>query len=171
VDFRELRKARYSCRDYQDRPVDEKMIQELLEAARSAPTAANRQALRFVVIRDKHKRESMKAAYSREWFYTAPVIICACGVPDDNWVRSDGKNYNDVDVAIAMDHLILQAADLGLGTCWIAAFDPQAAREILSLPAGVEPVALTPVGHPADSSTSKRRKNLNELVVWEGFEE
>lgn len=169
MDFRELREARYSCRSYEDRLIEEEKLRELLEAARMAPTAANRQALRFVVVRDEDTKARMKAAYSREWFYTAPVIICACGIPDRNWVRSDGKNYSDVDAAIAMDHLILQAADLGLGTCWIAAFDAQAVADILRLPADVEPVALTPVGYPADSPKPKRRKSLEELVVWEEF--
>lgn len=167
MNFRELREARYSCRSYENRPIEEEKLRELLEAARMAPTAANRQALRFVVVRDEDTKARMKAAYSREWFYTAPVIICACSIPDRNWVRSDGKNYSDVDAAIAMDHLILQAADLGLGTCWIAAFDAQAAADILRLPADVEPVALTPVGYPADSPKPKRRKSLEELVIWE----
>jgi nitroreductase len=81
-------------------------------------------------------------------------------------VRSDGKNYNDVDVAIVMDHLILAAADLGLGTCWIAAFDPDAAREVLSLPEGVEPIAFTPLGYPADTARPKKRKPLEKLVRY-----
>jgi nitroreductase len=79
----------------------------------------------------------------------------------------DGKNYNDVDVAIAMDHLILAAADLGLGTCWVAAFDPAAARAVLNLPPGVEPVAFTPLGYPADEPRPKTRKALAELVRYE----
>jgi nitroreductase len=79
----------------------------------------------------------------------------------------DGKNYNDVDVAIVMDHLILAATDLGLGTCWIGAFDPDAAREVLGLPEGVEPVAFTPLGYPADEPRPKRRVALSELVRYE----
>jgi nitroreductase len=82
-------------------------------------------------------------------------------------VRRDGKNYSDVDVAIAMDHLILAAANLGLGTCWIAAFDPAALREILHLPDGVEPIALTPLGYPADAPKPKERKPLSDLVRYE----
>ena len=98
------------------------------------------------------------------------TVIAACGVPVENWVRKqDGKNYNDVDVAIVMDHLILAAADLGLGTCWIAAFDPAAARELLELPEGVEPVAFTPLGHPADTPRQKTRKKSDELVRYERY--
>jgi nitroreductase len=83
----------------------------------------------------------------------------------------DGKNYNDVDVAIAMDHLILAAADLGLGTCWIAAFDPDVARDVLNLPDGVEPIAFTPLGYPAAKGTRrKNRKLLEDLVRYERWE-
>lgn len=96
-----------------------------------------------------------------------PLVICACGLPDQNWVRKDSKNYSDVDVAIVMDHLILVATDLGLGTCWIGAFDPDAAREVLGLPDGVEPVAFTQLGYPADELRPKKRKPLDELVRYE----
>jgi nitroreductase len=81
-------------------------------------------------------------------------------------VRRDGKTYVDVDVTIAMDHLILAAADLGLGTCWIADFDPVAAREVLQLPEGVVPVVFTPLGYPADELRPKRRKPLSDLVLY-----
>jgi nitroreductase len=84
-----------------------------------------------------------------------------------SWIRRDGKNYADVDVTIAMDHLILAATNLGLGTCWVAAFDPAATREVLHLPAGVEPIAFTPLGYPADQPGTKARKALSELVRYE----
>ena len=137
----------------------------VLEAARLAPTAANRQPFRLIVVTDPTVRSHMKAAYNRQWFYTAPVIILGVGVPSENWVRADGKNYNDVDVAIAMDHLTLQAAELGLGTCWIADFDADATRDVLHLPDHVEPVVLTPLGYPADEPRAKRRKDLDQLVM------
>ena len=103
-----------------------------------------------------------------QWFVQAPVIICACGIPAQGWTRrDDGKNYTDVDVAIVMDHLILAAADAGLGTCWIAAFDPQAAREVLGLPDDIVPVAFTPLGYAADQLKPKKRKQLSELIRYE----
>jgi nitroreductase len=110
----------------------------------------------------------LRRIYGREWFTQAPLVLCACGIPAQGWVRGyDGENYTVVDVAIAMDHLVLAAANLGLGTCWIAAFDPAAAREVLGLPDGVEPIAFTPLGYPADRPKSKRRKPLSELVRYE----
>jgi nitroreductase len=167
MDFSKLIKNRYSVRAYKPDPVEEDKLQQVLEAARLAPTAANRQPFQLVVMHTKGRETGLRRIYHRAWFVQAPLIICACGVPAQNWVRSDGKNYNDVDVAIAMDHLILAATDLGLGTCWIAAFDPAAAREVLGLPEDVEPVAFTPLGYPADELRPKERKALSELVRYE----
>ena len=167
MEFAELIKKRYSVREYKPDPVEEEKLRQVLDAARLAPTAANRQSFQIIVIRTAGRQAELRRIYDRHWFVQAPLIICACGIPAQNWVRSDGKNYNDVDVTIAMDHLILAAADLGLGTCWIGAFDPMAAREVLGLPEGVEPVAFTPLGYPADRPRSKKRKALSELVRYE----
>lgn len=165
--FLELIQKRYSVRAYKPDAVDDHLLQQVLEAARLAPTANNQQAFQFIVIHTAGRQDELKRIYSREWFVQAPLVICACGLPARNWVRRDGKNYNDVDVAIAMDHLILAAAELGLGTCWIAAFDPVAAREVLGLPDDVEPIAFTPLGYPADTPRPKKRKPLAELVRYE----
>jgi nitroreductase len=170
MEFSQLVRARYSVRAYKPDPVDDDTLRQILEAARLAPTAANRQPFRILVVHTEGRREELGRIYRRRWFVEAPIIICACGVPAENWVRMDGKNYNDVDVTIAMDHLILAAADLGLGTCWVAAFDPDAAREVLNLPEGVEPVAFTPLGYPADTPAEKKRKPLNDLVLYEAWE-
>ena len=170
MDFQELIRARYSCRAYRSAPVAEDQLAQVLEAARRAPTADNRQLFRLVVIRTAGREQELQRVYGKNWFVQAPLVIAACGVPAENWVRKqDGKNYNDVDVAIVMDHLILAAADLGLGTCWIAAFDPAAARELLELPEGVEPVAFTSLGHPADAPKQKTRKRSDELVRYERY--
>ena len=167
MEFSELIRKRYSVRAYLPGPVEEGKLQQVLEAMRLAPSADNRQPFQFVVMHTIGREAELRRIYPRAWFVQAPLIICACGVPAQNWVRRDGKNYNDVDVAIAMDHLVLAAAELGLGTCWIAAFDPAAAREVLGLPEGVEPIAFTPLGYPADQPAPKQRKALSELVRYE----
>jgi nitroreductase len=136
----------------------------VLEAARLAPTAANRQPFRLLVIHTEGRQDELRRVYEREWFLQAPLIIGICTVPSEAWSRVDGKNYADVDAAIAMDHLILAAANLGLGTCWIGAFDPAAARQVLGLPKEVEPLAFTPLGYPADQPRPKQRKPLSDLV-------
>ncbi len=166
MDFFELIQKRYSVRAYKPDPVGDEKLQQVLEAARLAPTAANRQSFRIVVLKTAGREAELRRIYPRDWFTLAPMVLCACGIPAQNWVRRDGKNYNDVDVTIAMDHLILAAANLGLGTCWIAAFDPAAAREILRLPEGIEPIVFTPLGYPADSPRPKQRKPLSELVDY-----
>jgi len=167
MEFSELIQKRYSVRAYRPDPVPEDALQQVLEAARAAPTAANRQAFQIIVVHTLGRQDELRRIYGEAWFVQAPLVICACGLPDQNWVRRDGKNYNDVDVAIVMDHLVLAAADLGLGTCWIAAFDPVAARQVLGLPDDVEPVAFTPLGYPADALRPKRRKPLSALVRYE----
>lgn len=167
MEFSELIEKRYSVRSYKADPVEEDKLQQVLEAARLAPTAANRQAIQFIVIHPAGREAELGRIYKADWFVEPPLVICACGIPDQNWVRRDGKNYNDVDAAIAMDHLILAATDAGLGTCWIAGFDATAAREVLDLPDDVEPIAFTPLGYPADQPGTKKRKPLSELVRYE----
>lgn len=164
MDFYDVIRQRYSVRAYKPDPVPQEKLDRILEAAILAPTAANRQAFRLLVIHTAGRKEELKKIYPRDWFVQAPLVICACGLPAENWIRKDGKNYNDVDVAIVMDHLILAATAEGLGTCWIGAFDPDAAREVLGLPQGAEPVAFTPLGYPADAPREKRRKPREELV-------
>ena len=167
MDFQDLIRKRYSVRAYKSDPVEDEKLQQVLEAARLAPTAANKQPFQLIVIRTAGREEELGRIYKAKWFVQAPLVICACGVPAQTWVRMDGKNYNDVDVTIAMDHLILAATDLGLGTCWIAAFDPAAAREVLGLPDGVEPIAFTPLGHPAQQAPARKRKPLSDLLRYE----
>jgi nitroreductase len=167
MEFSELVQKRYSVRAYRPVPVEEDRLHQVLEAARLAPSASNRQPFKIIVIRTAGRETELRRIYDKSWFVQAPLIIAACGIPAQNWIRRDGKNYNDVDVTIAMDHLILAAASLGLGTCWVAAFDTTAAREVLRLPAGVEPIAFTPLGYPADTPRPKERKALSELVRYE----
>ncbi len=167
MEFAELIRKRYSVRAYKADAVEEDKLQQVLEAARLAPTAANRQPFRIVVVHTAGREAELRNIYHREWFVQAPLLLCLCGVPAQAWSRSDGKNYADVDVSIAMDHLVLAATDLGLGTCWVAAFNPAAARQILCLPDGMEPVAFTPLGYPADQLRPKERKPLSELVHYE----
>jgi nitroreductase len=166
MQFIELVTKRYSVRSYKTDPVEDDKLQLVLQAARLAPTAANRQAFRLIVIPTKNRESELLRIYNRSWFVQSPLVICICAIPNEAWVRSDSKNYSDVDAAIVMDHLVLEATELGLGTCWIGAFDPVAAREVLGIPEQVDPIAFTPLGHPADQSPAKRRKSLDDLVKY-----
>jgi nitroreductase len=170
MDFSELVQNRYSCRHYSPDQVEDDKIQMVLEAARLAPTAANRQPFHIILIKTKnHKSEDLLRIYPKEWFFQPPYILCICSQPDLAWYRKkyDEQNYAAVDAAIVVDHITLQAADIGLGTCWIGDFDPQAAREYLKLPDYIEVIAFTPLGYPLDELKPKNRKDLEDIIHHE----
>jgi nitroreductase len=168
MEFSELITARYSVRAYRPEPIEDEKLQAVLEAARLAPTAANRQPIQLVVLHTAGRQEEIGKIYPREWFVQAPLVIAVCAVSAQAWVReSDRFNARLIDAAIVADHLILAATNLGLGTCWIAAFNVEAARSVLQLPEEVEPVIFTPLGYPADQAGAKIRKSLEELVRYE----
>ena len=167
MDFGQLIAARYSVRAYRPDPVEEEKLQAVLEAARLAPTAANRQPFGIVVIHTAGRESELGRIYKAPWFVQAPLVLAVCGVADQAWKRQDGKNFVDIDAAIVMDHIVLAATEVGLGTCWIGAFDVEAARRVLGLPAEVEPIVLTPLGYPADRPRPKQRRPLAELVRYE----
>jgi nitroreductase len=164
VEFRDLARARYSCRAYRSDPVDEAALARILEAGRLAPTAVNRQPFRILVIPTATHQEALARIYPRPWFRQAPLVLGVVAVPGEAWVRKDGRRYVEVDCAIVMDHLILAAADEGLGTCWVANFDVDAARAAFGLSPEEEPLLFTPLGHPADKAPVKERKPLSSLV-------
>lgn len=169
MSFSALVRARYSVRAYRPDPIPEGLLAEVLEAGRLAPTASNRQPLRIIIIHTAGREADLGRVYDRAWFVQAPLVLCICTVPREAWKRAgfDGRSYADVDAAIVMDHLMLAAAELGLGTCLVAAFDPAAAREVLALPDDVEPLLFTPLGFPADQPKAKERRPLADLVRYE----
>lgn len=169
MSFFELMERRVSVRGYKDTPIDDELILKVLEAGRMAPSAANRQPWYFVVVKDEFGRKTLGKAYPKEWFAAAPVIIAVAVNANEAWTRCDGVNYSWVDAAIAMDHITLAATELGLGTCWIGAFDPQIAEPALNLPKNFSLVAMTPLGYPDDDGREKKRKNINDVVFWEKY--
>jgi nitroreductase len=168
--FLDLARKRYSSRSYKNVPVEKEKIMLLLEAARIAPSAANKQPYLLYVITDENLRKAISSTFHREWLKDSPVILVGCVNKHEAWVRSDGKNHGDIDLAIAIDHITLQAAELGLATCWICNFDVQKCSEILQLPETVEPVVLLPVAYPADEDKIQihldKRKNIDSIAVW-----
>jgi len=169
MSFLDLARGRYSVRAYRPDPVPEAVLGQVLEAGRVAPTASNRQPVRILVVRTAGRAAELRRIYDQEWFVEAPLLLCVCAVPGEAWwrARHDGRRYVEVDAAIVMDHLVLAAADLGLGTCWVAAFDPVAAREVLGVPGDVEPLLFTPLGYAADAPGPKARRPLEELVRYD----
>ncbi len=162
-------KKRRSIRKYQSKLVEAEKITEVLEAARLGPSAANRQPCHFIVITQPEARESLKTAYKAEWFIHAPVIVVGCVNPLEAWRRGVfGEEYWKVDLAIALQNLVLSATELGLGTCWIANFDETAVKQALSIPNEIRVVAMTPLGYPDEEKTSVTdRKPLEKFVHYE----
>ncbi len=161
MEYSQVIANRYSVRAYRPDPVEDEKLQAILEAARLAPTAANRQPIQLIVMQTRGRETEIGKIYRRPWFVQAPLVIAVCAVSSQAWVReSDRFNARLIDAAIVADHLILAATNLGLGTCWIAAFNVEAARSVLNLPADAEPVIFTPLGYPADLPGPKIRKPL-----------
>jgi len=167
MDIQELINRRYSVRAYKPDPVEDDKLTRVLEAARLAPTARNLQPFQVIVIHTHGKNEELLSIYRDNWFVQAPLILCVCGMPSLAWVRRDGRRYMDVDVAIVMDHIVLAATELGLGTCIIAAFDVLNARKVLLIPDEIEPLLFTPLGYPANAPGRKIRKKLEDLIRYE----
>jgi len=167
MEFDHILSHRYSVRAYRPDAVAEETLQQVLQAANQAPTACNKQPFQILVIHTHGREAELGRIYRREWFVQPPLVLGIVALPEQAWSRRDGVNYAVVDATIAFDHMILAATNLGLGTCWVAAFDPQACREVLSLPAECEPVAFTPLGYPADQQPARKRKTLAQLVRYE----
>jgi nitroreductase len=174
MDVLEAIRIRRSVRKYRDDPIPDDVLDRMLEAIRLAPSACNYQPWRFVVVRDKQTREALGEASCKQHFIAqAPAIIVGCGFPDKAYKKMGGYgNSVDIDLAIALDHLTLAAAAKGLGTVWIGAFDEEAVKRILGVPADVKVVALTPLGYPAEPgmlrAAEANKRNSREQVF--GFD-
>jgi nitroreductase len=170
ANFNSLINSRFSVRSYTRQKVDKELILEILEAARMAPSAVNFQPWQFVVLTDVDRLSDFQEVYPRTWFKEAPVCIAVCADHSKSWKRkSDGKDFADIDIAIAVDHLILKATELGLGTCWVCNFDSDLARKKLELPQHIEPLVLVPLGYTVAEAPLKTRKPLDGIVHWEKF--
>jgi len=161
MEFIDVVRARKSVRSYSSKIVEEEKLTRILEAARIAPSWANRQCWSFIVVKDREKIRELAGGLINPWLKQAPVIIVACGNPKKSGSRN-GMDYYLVDVAISMEHLVLAAADLGLGTCWIGGFDEKKVKRTLGVPENIKIVALTPVGYPA--SEGVRDKLVKRLI-------
>jgi len=169
MDFWETVAARHSVRRFTTENVTDEQVQRLLETAVLAPSAGNRQPWHFVVVRDPATRQALaNAAYGQRFVAQAPVVIVVCAEPAQSAARygSRGQHlYCLQDTAVAATYILLAVAALDLGTCWVGAFDEEAAARALRLPAGRRPVALLPVGHPAESPRRPARRPLEQVVT------
>jgi len=162
-------RERYSVRSYQAQEISDTVLNKLLEAARLAPSANNRQSWKFIVVKEKERRKSLaRASAGQDFVGEAPVVIAAVAL-DPEHIMSCGVPEYAVDLAIAVDHITLQAVELGLGSCWIGAFSQQEAKKILNIPDKYKVVALLPIGYPGVPPGPKIRKSMEEIVCYETF--
>ncbi len=164
--FLELVKSRHSVREYSSQEVEQDKIDYILECARLAPSAVNKQPWGFIVVKSEEKKEILRDCYHREWFKQAQLYIIVYVDEDKAWVRSsDSKNHCDIDASIAIEHICLAAADQGLGTCWVCNFDTEKCKTDFEIGPTSHPVALLPIGYPDEkNSTNPMRKEKEELV-------
>ncbi len=162
---------RNSIRDYKETAVPEDKLNRVLEAGRLAPTGANSQNIKFVVVRDKEaRRRLMQASGNQRHVGQAPVIIAAVATAPER-VMECGVPAYAVDAAIAVDHMTLAAVEEGLGTCWIGAFDQEMARDTLKVPGRYMVATLITLGYPAGPGNPKNRIPLAKRVCFDTFKE
>ena len=165
-------RRRKSVRKYKPDPVPAEALGRILEAARLAPSGKNLQPWKFIVVRSTETKERLARASANQAFLaSAPLVIVACGFPEECYAHMGRymKSWT-VDVSCAVEHLMLQAAAEGLGTCWIGSFEEDAVKEILGVPPQVRVLALTPLGYPAEDPPGRGRKDLTQIVSEEKFE-
>ncbi len=173
MDILEAIKGRRSIRTFKTKDVHEEIVEKLLDAASYAPSAGNIQPWEFIVVRKPEiKRGLAEAALAQTFIEEAPVVIVVCA----NENRSSmgyglrGKTlYCIQDTAAAIQNILLTAYSLGLGTCWIGAFIEDEAREVLKIPQGTRPVAIIPIGYPAETPPPRNKRTLNQIVHYETF--
>ncbi len=169
--FHELIHLRESIRNYDpDRQVEKKKLNRILDAGRFAPSASNRQPWRFYLISSREYLERVQTFYAPSWFSDAPHVLIVAGKRSEAWIRqADGYNSLETDLTIVMDHLILAAEAEGVGSCWIAAFDPEKLKQSGILGPDEEVFAMTPLGYPREGFVKrgiKKRKPLSEVVKF-----
>lgn len=170
--FLELAEKRYSVRKFSDRPVEQEKLEQILHAGLVAPTACNKQPFRILVITEKSGLEKLKKC--TRCAFDAPAALLVCSHNDECWKRSyDGKPSGEIDASIVTTHCMLAAASLGIGTCWVMHFRPQAVREEFGVPKELEPVALLITGYPAPDAAPypghTEFRPQEELVRYEKF--
>jgi len=173
MDVLEAIRGRRSIRAFKSDDVSPEIVEKLLDAASWAPSAGNIQPWEFIVVRKPEiKRALAEAALDQTFIEEAPVVIVVCANKNRSSQRYGirGKTlYCLQDTAASIQNILLTAYSLGLGTCWVGAFREEKAREILKIPQGIRPVAIIPVGYPAETPPPRNRRPISQIVHYETF--
>ncbi len=162
-------RKRYSCRAYQEKTIEKDKLDQILESARLAPSAKNLQDWRFVVVTDKEIKSKVAHATNRPHiFEKAGAIIAACSNCDE--IMRCGQAVGPIDVSIALEHIALQATELGLGSCWIGSFETEKVRSILGIPADINIIELMTIGYPADEPETPNREPKEKIVCYDKWQ-
>lgn len=169
MNFSELAKERFSCRKFKDIKVEQEKIDIILNSALVAPTAVNKQPQKILVLTDKDKLLKLKEC--TKYDFDAPLCFIICTDKEKSYVSGyDGKNSAEIDAAIVTTHMMLQAQDIGLGTTWVMAFNPQKVRENFCIPENLDIIALLPTGYPDNNAIVNPLHNkfveLDEMVSY-----
>ena len=167
--FLDLAQSRYSVRKYSDRPVEKEKLDAILKAAQAAPTACNYQPWRVWVLQSPEALAKVRGL--TRYAFDAPVVLLILANMDESWVGVDGHQSAPTDAAIVITHMMMEAWDLGIGSCWVRGFNKNKIAAAYELPANLEPVAFLPLGYPADGSNPAKgwhdkRRPLDETVEW-----
>lgn len=165
--FLSLCQARYSVRSFQDSTPSQEAIDYICECVRLAPSAVNFQPYKIRYVSDAESLRKLQECYAREWFASAPACFIVYRNKSEEWVRKyDQKPHGDIDVAIAIEHLCLAAAEKGLGTCWVCNYNPTLLEENFPAPEHLEAVALIPIGYPSTKDVpEKKRKDMESILL------
>ena len=165
MDFLEIAKSRYSVRDYKSKKVEPEKLEKILQAAHAAPTAANLQPVRLIVVQSS---EGLAKIGKGANLYGAPLAIIVCADHKKAWVRPyDKKQTTDIDASILTDHMMLQATELGLGSVWICYFKPDVISREFGLPDDLEPVNILAVGYSDEEAADSERHSQTRIPVEE----
>ena len=170
MDVFEAISERKSIRKYKDTKVEDLKLEKILESARIAPSAANRQEWKFLVVKNQETRDKLvEAANGQKFVGQAPITIVACSTESEK-VMPCGQLAYTVDLSIAVSFMILEATELGLGTCWLGAYDEGKVKEILNIPDDIRVPAMFTLGYADETPASRPRKNIEDIVIYEKYE-
>ncbi len=170
MDVFEAVTQRKSIRKYKDKEIEKEKLIKVLESARIAPSASNRQEWKFIVVKDENTRSRLvSAAHYQKFVGQAPVTIVACSTESER-IMPCGQHAYTVDLSIAVSFMMLEATELGLGTCWLGAFDEEAVKEILGIPSDIRVPAMFTLGYADENPVARPRKALKDIVCHEKYE-
>ena len=167
MDFNDVILNRRSIRKFTQDTIPDEKIKKIIDAGRLAPTWANKQGVRYIIVKDKSLIKEIADGITQKWTENVPMLIVVCIAPNGSGKNMNNLEYFTVDAAICMEHIILAATNEGLGTCWIGWFDEQKIKDTLSIPEKVRVIALTPLGYSRYTPREQQRKPIEQICFSE----